>query len=344
MIDLRPDHLAIVQGILGAEVPEADVRCFGSRARWTSNESSDLDLAIRADSPLPLPVLNRLRNLFEESYLPFGVDIVDWHRIDDDFRNAIRAEMTVVARPHPRHAGSPAEDHWRATALSDCAIFLSGGTPSKDKQELWSGNIPWVSPADMNQLLLRDTVGHVAPEAIGHGTRLVPPGTVLILVRGALHKNLPIVLTQTEMAFHQDVKALIPRNDIDPKFLAYSLLGNKLALLTFIDAVSDGTERIHSAALENFPIAVPPLDEQRRIVAVLRALDEKIELNHRMNQTLERMARELQACLDVTSSPFRARQASNSKQCQTLVQIRDTLLPRLISGTPSISRTRKGSN
>ncbi len=332
MIDLRPDHLAIVQAILGAEIPDAEVRCFGSRARWTSSESSDLDLVIRAASPLSLSVLHRLRSLFEESFLPFSVDIVDWHRIDDDFRNAIRDETVVVATPHKESPGGPIEPRWKAVPLSDCANFLSGGTPSKGSHELWLGSTPWVSAGDMKQLWLSDTMEHVAPDALSNGTRTVPPGTVLLLVRGTLHKDLPIVLTQAEMAFHQDVKALIPRNDIDPLFLAYSLIGNKPALLTFVDTATDGIGRINSTALESFPIAVPPLNEQRRIAAFLGALDDKIELNRTMNQTLTKIEREIQAHSNEDLSWIQARKGSNSRQSQTLTKIRDILIPKLTSG------------
>jgi type I restriction enzyme S subunit len=105
MVDLRPDHLTIAQGILQAEVPAAEVWAFGSRARWTSEETSDLDLAILSNEPLPLAELDRLRGLFEESFLPFSVDVVDWHRIDDEFRPETGSRRPRAWGPEPQDPG-----------------------------------------------------------------------------------------------------------------------------------------------------------------------------------------------------------------------------------------------
>ena len=86
MVDLRPDHLAIVQAILKAELPGTEVWAFGSRAKGTARNTSDLDLAVLGSRPLPLRALLRLQRAFEGSYLPFSVDLVDWSRLDESFR------------------------------------------------------------------------------------------------------------------------------------------------------------------------------------------------------------------------------------------------------------------
>ncbi|NJL27817.1 MAG: hypothetical protein HC897_07925 [Thermoanaerobaculia bacterium] len=345
MVDIRPDHLAIVQGILKTEVPDVDVWVFGSRARWTSAETSDLDIALVSPRALPTKLLNRLRDLFEASYLPFSVDIVDWNRIDEEFRAVIREDRVVLSTPSGDGTYGTEASAWKALKLEDCADFLSGGTPSKNRPELWVGTIPWVSAKDMKRLRLREAEDHVATEAIGNGTRLVPAGTILMLVRGmTLHKDLPICITETEMAFNQDVKALVPRPGIEPLFLAYSLLGNKPALLTLVDSASHGTCRINSGALQSFPIAVPPLSEQRAIARILGTLADKIELNRRMNETLEAMARLCSASGRQgpgNLGPFALFQALNRDESNTLATLRDILLPKLISGEIRLETTER---
>ncbi len=89
-IDLRPQDRAIVQSILTANLPEhAEVWVFGSRASGTTRRSSDLDLAIDAGRALTRAELGALHDQFEDSDLPFTVDILDWRALHDDFRTAI---------------------------------------------------------------------------------------------------------------------------------------------------------------------------------------------------------------------------------------------------------------
>ena len=96
MIDLKPHHLEEVQQILAEHVPDCEVRAFGSRAKWTAREYSDLDLAIVGDEPLDWRVLGKLQDAFEESDLPITVDVIDWHTTSESFRQRIDWDYTVV--------------------------------------------------------------------------------------------------------------------------------------------------------------------------------------------------------------------------------------------------------
>ncbi|MFA6033683.1 MAG: nucleotidyltransferase domain-containing protein [Myxococcota bacterium] len=98
MIDLAPEQLALVLGILEENVPECEVRAFGSRAGGTPKPYSDLDLALVGTEALDRGQLARLREAFQVSTLQIRVDIVDWHRIDPTFRAVIEKHY-VVLRP-----------------------------------------------------------------------------------------------------------------------------------------------------------------------------------------------------------------------------------------------------
>ncbi len=95
-IDVRPEHWAIMRGILGVLVPQYEVWAFGSRARGTAKPHSDLDLAIITDRPLPLDLSVRLAEAFEEADLPWKVDVVDWAAASETFRRAIESDRVVV--------------------------------------------------------------------------------------------------------------------------------------------------------------------------------------------------------------------------------------------------------
>jgi type I restriction enzyme S subunit len=91
LIDISPENWQIVRDILQRYVPDREVWAFGSRAKWTAKEFSDLDIAIIGDKPLSIALTADLREAFQESALPFKVDIVDWANITPSFRQVIQA-------------------------------------------------------------------------------------------------------------------------------------------------------------------------------------------------------------------------------------------------------------
>ncbi|HNV70121.1 MAG TPA: nucleotidyltransferase domain-containing protein, partial [Candidatus Ozemobacteraceae bacterium] len=95
MIDVSPAHLETIQRILSEHVPTCEVRAFGSRVTWTAKDYSDLDLAIVGTKRLDVGVMRRLKEAFEESDLPFRVDVIDWYAISDSFRKVIKKKCVV---------------------------------------------------------------------------------------------------------------------------------------------------------------------------------------------------------------------------------------------------------
>ncbi len=89
MIRVTDDQLATIRSILKTWVPNTEVRVFGSRADDTARAHSDLDLIIIGSEKIDRSTLNRLSEAFEDSDLPFRVDVLDWHRISESFRNTI---------------------------------------------------------------------------------------------------------------------------------------------------------------------------------------------------------------------------------------------------------------
>jgi predicted nucleotidyltransferase len=93
-------HRRLVLAILGANLPDGVTAwVFGSRATGRARRYSDLDLAIDAGRPLTLDEAARLAEAFSESDLPYRVDLIDWHGIDDRFRQLIAAERVALAEP-----------------------------------------------------------------------------------------------------------------------------------------------------------------------------------------------------------------------------------------------------
>jgi len=171
--------------------------------------------------------------------------------------------------------------NWDYSELRRTGTWLSGGTPPKNEPRFWGGSIPWVSPKDMKCFLMEDTEDHVTTSGASVGSQRVSPGAVLIVVRGMiLAHTFPVCITLREMTFNQDIKALVPRQEISGLFLAYWMVCNKDSLLGIVTEATHGTKRIDMDDLGDLLIALPPKNEVQNILNRLQALDRDLLANN----------------------------------------------------------------
>ena len=105
MTGVKPEHLAIVKGILLEFLPGVEVRAFGSRVNGAFKDWSDLDLALVGAARLDPKILTRLKGAFEESDLPYRVDLLDWYNISPEFHELISARYEII-QPIVKSPGS----------------------------------------------------------------------------------------------------------------------------------------------------------------------------------------------------------------------------------------------
>jgi type I restriction enzyme S subunit len=162
---------------------------------------------------------------------------------------------------------------WESGRVADVARIYSGGTPSKKNQAYWTGAIPWASPKDLKRPYLHDTEDHISEEGLADGSRLVPAGSLFVVIRGMiLGRDVPVSMATVPMAFNQDMKAIVPNRRIDGTFLLYAFGHFKRALFPEIGTSAHGTRRIGTSAIEEFKVPLPPLEEQRAISFILRTV------------------------------------------------------------------------
>ena len=304
-LHLPPRDRSTLERLLQDHLPDIEAWADGSRVNGRSHEDSDLDLALRAPGRAEIPVqqLADFKAALCESTIPFPVKARDWARLPDGFRSELERNHVALQSRKPR-----ARDAWSDAPLGRVVTFLSGGTPSKRDPAYWGGSIPWVSAKDMKRFRLSDTQDHVTSEGVSNGTRVVPKGTVLLLARGmTLLNSVPVCLLTCDMAFNQDIKALLAGPRVLPTFLPYLILGNAHRLRRLVDLAGHGTGRLNADELKALDVRLPPKNEQHAIADILGALDDKIELNRRMNETLEAMARALFKSWFVDFEPVRAK-------------------------------------
>jgi len=177
-------------------------------------------------------------------------------------------------------------------SFADAIDIISGGTPKTTVPDYWNGDIPWLSVADFNNgyRWVSSAEKHITELGLYESaTALLDRGDIIISARGTVG-----VLAQLArpMAFNQSCygirgKAGIAEND----FLYYALR----QAVTHMKQMAHGGvfDTITRDTFKILRVYLPPLPEQRAIAHILGTLDDKIELNRRMSETLERMAQAL---------------------------------------------------
>ena len=296
-VDIRPDHLRIVQDILREHLPPGvKVWVFGSRANWTTKDSSDLDLALEGESRLDLEIVNTLEDAFEESSLPYTVDIVDIHRVSDRFRRIIESQKASL--PGRRDFGKGFKKghahEWKTATLGEVVTLQRGFDLPMTKRKL--GSYP--------------VIASTGPVGTHNRAPVQAPG-VVIGRSGSLgggqfikHDFWPLNTTLWVKDF----------NNNDPRFCYFLLKSLDLERFN----VGSGVPTLNRNHIHPLPVCVPPLPEQRAISHILGTLDDKIELNRRMNETLEAMARALFKSWFVNFDPVRAKMEGRWGQGESL--------------------------
>ena len=105
-IDITAGQRRTLQALLQRHLPDTEAWVYGSRATRTSNPKSDLDLVVFS-TPDQHARVGDLREAFEESNLPFRVDLFVWNDVPSSFRRQIRAGHVVVSRPRPTQSSPP---------------------------------------------------------------------------------------------------------------------------------------------------------------------------------------------------------------------------------------------
>ena len=164
---------------------------------------------------------------------------------------------------------------WEVVELESIGQWKGGGTPSKNNLEFWDGTIPWASPKDFKSSFIEQTEDYITEIAIAESsTSLIPVNSILIVTRsGVLRHSVPISLNQRNIAINQDVKAIIPNNNIVSIFLFWNLQSNSEEIRKATVKVGTTVESIDIIALKKFKIPLPPLPEQQKIATVLSDTD-----------------------------------------------------------------------
>jgi type I restriction enzyme S subunit len=174
---------------------------------------------------------------------------------------------------------------WTWVRLSSLGEFCGGSTPSMNKSAFWDGEIPWVSPKDMRVTHVSSSEMRITKQALDETTiRLLPPGSILIVARsGILKRTIPVAINDVECTVNQDLKAIVPFCNGMSEYIKLLIKGHERQILTELVKTGTTVQSLKYEEFERYAIPLPPLAEQKRIVAKvdrLMALCNALETQH----------------------------------------------------------------
>ena len=181
---------------------------------------------------------------------------------------------------------------WKEIAVSEIIELIGGGTPKTKNENYWNGNIPWLSVVDFNngRKYVYKTEKNITEDGLNNSsTKLLDKGDVIISARGTVGV---VAMLGKAMTFNQSCYGIKSKQNVSTSEFVYYLLKQTVSNLK---QISHGGvfDTITRDTFKEIKINLPPLPEQKAIASVLSSLDDKIDLLHRQNKTLEQVAETL---------------------------------------------------
>ena len=196
-----------------------------------------------------------------------------YQQIQEEKRQLIKAGKIKKEKSLPEiaEAEMPFEipENWMWIRLGDCGPWSAGATPSRTNPEYYGGTIPWLKTGDLNDGVIVKIPEFISKAALEKtSVRLNPVGSVLMAMYGATIGKLGILAI--EATTNQACCACIPYSGIYDKYLFFFLMAYRTA---FIKMGEGGAQpNISKEKIVNSVFPLPPLSEQKRIVAKLEEL------------------------------------------------------------------------
>ncbi len=329
-IDITAGQRRTILALLERHLPDTEAWVYGSRLKGTSRPQSDLDMVVFA-TPGQKRAVSDLREAFEESNLPFRVDLFVWDEVPESFRGQIEEEHVVLVPDRNRmQTAVSAKCGWPTATIREISEKVAMGPfGSSIKVETFvPEGVPIISGQHLHGVRVDDAPGFnfITQE---HAKRLenanVRRGDVVFTHRGNIGQVAYVpersrfdryIISQSQFYMRCD------RSKAVPEFVALYFTSPEGQHKLLANASQVGVPSIAQPVtyLRTIEIPLPPLPEQRAIAHILGTLDDKIELNRRMNETLEAMAHALFKSWFVDFDPVRAK-----------MEGRDTGLPEEIA-------------
>ena len=203
-------------------------------------------------------------------------------------------------------------NEWKIYKLSEIGTIIGGATPSTSNPHYYGGQIPWITPKDLSTLngrFIEKGERNITEKGLSScSAQLLPQGSILFTSRAPIGY---VAIAKNPITTNQGFKSIVPNEKVNNIFLYYLMVYNK----SNIEAMGSGTtfKEVSGSTMKKVEIRIPNIDVQKRIASILASLDDKIELNRRINDNLEEQAKALFKSWFVDFEPFKGGKFVDSK-------------------------------
>ncbi len=203
--------------------------------------------------------------------------------------------------------GDELPEGWKIEKLGDVLNTYLGGTPSKSKNEYWdNGSIPWINSGEVNKFRITEGTKFITKLGLDKSsTKLLPKGTVVIAITGATLGQYSIL--EIESCFNQSVIGIVGNNKIKRSFV-YFWIANNINLIVR-NATGGAQQHINKENVNSSQMIIPSNELIDKFQSIVEPLMDKI--------------------------------SNNEFEIQSLSKIRDTLLPKLMSGQVRVNNLKQ---
>lgn len=181
---------------------------------------------------------------------------------------------------------------WKEYMLRDVSLRItSGGTPKSSEPKYYDGEIPWLNTKEIHFNYIRSTERNITELGLQNSSaKWIPKDSVIVAMYGATAAK--VAYSLIDLTTNQACcNIIVDASKADSRYVYYYLQSSYDELSNL--ACGAAQQNLSIGVISDFPILIPSLDEQKRIAGVLSSLDDKIDLLHRENATLEALAETL---------------------------------------------------
>jgi type I restriction enzyme, S subunit len=183
--------------------------------------------------------------------------------------------------------------NWKEYKVEEFAEVIGGGTPSTKNPDYFGGSIPWITPKDLTNYekkFIKNGDRNITKEGLSNSSaKLIPKNSILLTSRAPIGY---LAIAENDVTTNQGFKSIVVNPNIaDFNFVYYLIKAN----IERIKGYGTGTTfaEVSATVVKNLKFNLPDLPTQTAIAEILSSLDDKIELNNKINQELENLAQTL---------------------------------------------------